>query len=267
MPAKPPKNGLTFNPNNHTYRLDGKPVVGYSSIIGVLDKPAIPKWAAKTVAEYVAENPDAIEQLRTLGDRAMVAALKEVPWKKRDDAGARGSTLHDYAERLLNGEEVDVDEELAPVVEHALAFLDDWQIEPLLIEQPVASREHWYAGTPDLIANYRRPDTGATGTGVFDWKSAKAIYPEISMQLNAYGHAEFYGLNGDERPLPACDSAFGVHIRADGYDVYEAKYGRDVFEEFVAIRRTFEIAKRMRGDWRTPGSGYLSVAIQAQSAA
>lgn len=259
--------GLKFTPGNHTYRLDGKPVPGYSSIIGCLDKPAIPKWAAAQVAEFVAANPDAVEQLRGLGERGMVAALKEVPWKRRDDAGARGTTIHDIAERLLLDEEVDVPDELVPVAENLLRFFDEWQIDPLLLEQPVASREHWYAGTFDLIARYKRPDTGAVGVAIWDYKSGKAIYPECAMQLAAYAGAEFYGLNGDERPIPTVDGAFGVHVRADGYDVIPLKHGPAVFAEFVAIRHTFDVVKRMRGDWRQPGSGYAGIAIQTGAAA
>src|SRR5690606_11394698 len=121
---------------------------------------AIPKWAAAQVAEYVADNPDGVETLRQMGREPMIQALKGVPWEKRDKAAARGTTIHDYAERLLRGEDVEVDDELVPVIENALAFLDDWHIEPLVIEAPVASREHRYAGTLDLIARYRRPDTG-----------------------------------------------------------------------------------------------------------
>ncbi len=263
MTTRTRKKGLTFTAGNHQYRLDGQHVPGVTTIIGVLDKSnVLTKWAAGQVAEYVAENPDAVETLRTLGTKAMVAALKDIPWKKRDDAAARGTTLHSYAEALLRGDEVDVDDELVPVVENAMAFLDDWQIEPVVIEAAVGSREHWYAGTLDLIARYRRPDTGAEGIAIFDWKSGKRIYPEAAWQLNAYACAEFHGLAGDENPVPATDAAFGVHIRADGYDVVPCAFGPDIYEEFLTIRRAFDIAKRGRGDWRKPGSGHLGLAIQ-----
>lgn len=266
MTKRPATRGLTFTPGNHTYRLDGKPVPGYSSIISCLDKPAIPKWAAAQVAEYVATNPDGVEQLRALGERGMIAALKEVPWKRRDDAATRGTTIHDIAEQLLLDQEVDVPDDLVPVAENLLRFYDQWHIEPILLEQPVASREHWYAGTLDLIARYKRPDTGATGIAIWDYKSGKAIYPECAMQLAAYAGAEFYGLNGDEHALPEVDAAFGVHVRADSYDVVPLRHGPEVFAEWLDIRRAFDVVKRMRGDWRKPGSGYAGVAIQGNAA-
>ena len=197
-----------------------------------------------------------------LGCGPMIQALKGIPWEKRDKAGVRGNILHDYAEALLHGQEVDVEEEHVPVMEAALAFMEDWHIEPLEVEFPCASREHWWAGTGDLIATYRRPDTTGTGTAIFDWKSGKAIYPEYAWQFNAYAHAEFIGLGGDERPVPECDAAFGVQIRADGYDVYPMAFGPEVYEEFLGIRRTFDAVKRGRGDWKTPGSGYVGVSLQ-----
>jgi hypothetical protein len=267
-PRPVPKHGLTFTPGNHQYRLDGRPVPGVTSILGVLDKPAIPKWAAATVATYVAENPDAVETLRNLGDKAMIAALKEIPWKRRDDAGTRGNILHDYAEALLNGDEIDVDDEHVPVMENALAFMDDWRIEPILVEAAVASREHWWAGTLDLVARFSHPEDPAyTGVAIFDWKSGRALYPEYAWQLNAYAHAEFHGLAGDEHPIPECSAAFGVHIRADGYDVAPFAFGPHIYDEFLAIRRTFDIVKKGRGDWKVPGSGHVGIMIQAKGAA
>ena len=259
--------GLRFSPGNHRYTLDGVWVPGVTTVLGVLDKPAIPKWAAQKVAEYVAAEPDAVETLRGLGERGMVQALKEIPWKQRDDAGDRGSTLHDMLEHLLLDEEVDVPDEHVTVVEHALEFLDDWQIDPILTEAAVASREHRWAGKLDLIARYRRPDTGRTGVAIFDWKSGKALYPEYAWQLAAYASAEFHGENGDEHPLPECDAAFGVHIRADGYDVAPFEFGPEIYDEIQTIRRTYDVVKRGRGDWKVPGSGHVGAAIQRGEAA
>jgi hypothetical protein len=261
--VKTPEKGLIFYPGSHRYRLDGKWVPGVTTILGVLDKPAIPKWAAGMVAEYVADNPAGVEELRNMGRGPMVHALKNLPWQRRDQAGTRGNLLHDYAEALLHGREVDVAEEHVPVMEQALTFMEEWHIEPLLIEAPCASREHQWAGTLDLIAKYRRPDLGTEGVAIFDWKSGKALYPEFAWQLNAYAHAEFHGVGGDEHPLPKCDAAFGVQIRPDGFDVAPLAFGPDIYDEFLTIRRCFDIAKRGRGDWRVPGSGYVGLFIQS----
>jgi hypothetical protein len=251
---------LVFYDKTHRYKLDGEWVPGVTTILGVLNKPALPKWAATSVAEYVADNREAVEHLYTAGRGPMVAALKEMPWQTARDAAGRGTRLHDIAEQIINGAEVDVTDELVPVVENAIRFMEDWDITPILVEAPVASRQHKYAGKLDLLASYTHPLTRAAGTGIFDWKSGKRIYSEACFQLNAYGHADGYGDNLD--PLPQVDAAFGVHIRADGYDCHPLPYSDEVFTEFLTIRATFDIAKRAEGDWKIPGSGYVGVAVQ-----
>lgn len=244
--------GLRFYSSSHRYKLDGEWVPGVTTILGVLNKPALPKWAAATVAEYVADHREAVEHLYAAGRAPMVAALKETPWQRRDDAAARGTTFHDFAERIAKGEEVDVPDEQVGLVESCLAFMEDYDIgADALAEVCVGSREHRYAGKVDLFAN------GA----IWDYKSGKRIYASTAFQLVAYANAEFItdGEGGPETPLPPVEAAYGVHIRTDGYDVYPLAFGPDVFAEFVAIRHAFEANKRAEGDWRRPGSGYVGL--------
>jgi len=250
--------GLKFYDKAHRYKLDGEWVPGVTTILGVLNKPGLTKWAASSVAEYVADNRDAVEHLYSAGRAPMVAMLKETPWQKRDDAGARGTTFHDFAERIMRGEEVDVPDEQVGLVESALAFMEDYKIDPVLIEACVGSREHRYAGKLDLIAN------STIGQAIFDWKSSRRIYASTAFQNAAYAFAEFHsdGNGGEERPLPEVEASYGVHVRSDGYDLYPLAFGRDVYDEFLCIRRAFDINKRAEGDWKQPGSGYVGIAHQ-----
>lgn len=246
-----PKVGLTFAPGNHSYRLDGKPVPGVTTIIGVLDKPALVKWSAGEVAAFVADQPSLVDLMAEKGGRdPLLAFLKAVPYQKRDNAAARGTTFHDLAERILLGQEVEVPPEQVGMVESALRFMDDYSIEPTLVEAMVASREHWYAGKADLFAN------GAA----WDWKSGKRIYASTAFQLSAYAGAEFtVDADGKEQPVPECDRAYGVHIRDDGYDVHPLPFGPHIFDEFLCIRKAFDINKRAEGNWKIPGTGYVGV--------
>ena len=255
--TRPSAQGLTFYEASHRYKLDGEWVPGVTTILGVLDKPALSKWAASTVAEYVADNPEGIQALRTMGRGPMVATLKGIPWQRRDDAATRGTDFHRYAEQIMHGETVEVPKPIVPLVESALRFMDEYEIEPLLNESPVGSREHRYAGTLDILADSR------IGRAVFDWKSGKKIYPRFALQLAAYGHAEFALVHGAEVPIPECEAAYGVHIREDGYDVVPLTYGPDVFREFLVVRQAYDINKRVEGDWREPGSGYAALPLEA----
>lgn len=253
--------GLTFNEARHIYRLDGKHVPGVTTINRVLDKSGpLTTWAAERVARHVAENPASVDALRSLGVEPMVKALREVPREQQKQAADRGTDFHDYAQRIMLGEQVDVPEEQVPLVESALDFMDAWDIRPVLVEQAVGSRQHWYAGTADLVADHNHGPRA-----IFDWKTGKRIYTTCAWQLVAYANAEFYGLDGDEKPMAdlGIEASYGVHIRADGYDVYPLAFGPDVFAEWLVIRQAFDINKRAEGDWREPGSGYVGRAIQS----
>ncbi|MBQ1165986.1 hypothetical protein KBZ21_49190, partial [Streptomyces sp. A73] len=62
-------------------------------------------------------------------------------------------SIHASAEQLVAGEEVEAPEELVGHIESCARFLDDWQIQPVVVARPVASRTWWYSGTPDVIGD------------------------------------------------------------------------------------------------------------------
>lgn len=245
--------GLVFYPASHRYKLDGEWVPGATTIIGVLDKSKpLMTWSAGVVAEFIADQPSAVDLMNEYGGRGpLLAFLKAIPNQRRDDAASRGTTFHDFAERILLGEEVEVPPDQVGMVESALAFLEDYKIEPTaVVEAIVGSRTHQYAGKADLFAN------GA----IWDWKSGKKIYPSTVFQLAAYAGADFMlDADGKEQPVPECGAAYGIHIREDGYSVYPLRFGPDVFAEFVNILETFRINKRAVGNWKVPGTGYVGV--------
>lgn len=250
--------GLTFFPKSHRYKLDGRWVEGVTTLIkGALPPPGLPYWAARTEAEYVADNRDQVEHLWDMGRGPMVAALKEIPFQRRDEAAVKGTDIHWFAEQIVTGVPVDVPEPFVPYVESCVGFLDEWAIKPILIETPVASREHQYAGTLDLVAESRHAPPG-----IFDYTTGSGVYENKSFQNAAYAFAEFVGTGGGEYPLPNIGASLGVHIRADGWDVHPLEFGAHVFDEFVALARVTRIAKRARGDRKTPG--YVKPAWQLE---
>ena len=248
---KPPPRGLAFNADTHRYRLDGKPVPGVTSIIGVLDKSGpLTRWAARTVAEYVWDNPDETTRLLA-GDREeCVRSLIAVPDAVRDGAADRGSTIHAHAEAILRGHAADVADVLVPVVQGIVRFLEEWEIDPILTEYACASREHRWAGTGDTIAHYRHPLTGRRGILYADWKSGKNTYGESGLQFAAYVNAEFWGLDGDERPVPEVDAVYGVHTLPGEAIVYPYEHGPAVYADFLTCRAAYEIKLKAN---RKPG--------------
>ena len=251
MPPTTPT-GLTFDETRHTYTLDGRRVPGVTSIIGVLDKSGpLTRWAARTVAEYVWDNPDETRLLRAGSREECVRSLIAVPNAVRDGAAGRGSTIHAHAEAILRGHAADVADVLVPVVQGIVRFLEEWEIDPILTEYACASREHRWAGTGDTIAHYRNPNTGRRGVLYADWKSGKNTYGESGLQFSAYTEgAEFTGLDGQERPVPEVDAVYGVHTLPGEAIVYPYEHGPAVYADFLTCRAAYEIKLKAN---RKPG--------------
>lgn len=232
---------LKFTDKTHRYYLDGRPIPGVTTLLKGLPKPALVYWSAKCVAEYVADRPDAVEQLRTMGRGPMVNALKGVPWEARDTAAIRGTEVHALAEQLVHGGEVQVPEALAGYVEGYLRWLDAVQPEALWTERPVGNRQHWYAGTPDAVVKINAE------TWLLDWKTSKGVYGEMACQVAAYGHAEFY-VDDDwaEQPMPAIDRYGVVHIQDGMTELYEVTDPEAAWRDYLHIAWIHRAEQRIK---------------------
>lgn len=234
---------LVFNPRNHTYRLDGKRVPGVTTLIGKgLPKPALVRWAAKSVAEFVADNEDDISTLRRLGRGPLIEALKATPWQTRDDAALRGTDIHTLAEGLVHGESVDVPAEFTDAVAGYVDWLDTWNVEPRWTERPVANRRWWYAGKPDIVC------TIGSDTWLLDWKTSKGVYGDHALQVCAYGHAEFSNAeDGSEEPMPHIDRYGVVHIERGETRLYEVSDPESAWKDFLHCAWTANAEERIKG--------------------
>jgi hypothetical protein len=211
----------------HSYELDGVKVQGVTTLLSKgLPKPALPPWAAKSVAEYVADNADAVRSmLDTMGRESIVGALKGVPWDKRDEAAARGTEIHAIAEKVIAGADVDVPEHLIGYVQGYVDWLDAWQVTANLTEVTVGRRPE--AGVPAYAGTFDADVTMGAGPlagkrGLVDWKTAKGVYGENGLQLAAYANAHFYldPDDGSEKPMPVYDFLGVVHVTPTGTDLY-----------------------------------------------
>jgi hypothetical protein len=224
---------LLFRPGNHTYLLDNKKVKGVTTILNAgIPKPQLVNWAAKSVAEYVAENQEMVTRLWDSGREPMVQFLKSVPTQKKDEAAIKGTDVHAIAEKLIHGESVEVPEHLVAHVEGYAKLIDQFQIEPILTEKSVANRKFWYAGRFDAIVKLNGE------TWLLDWKTSSGVYGETSLQTAAYANAEFYVNDGDpdtEYPMPQIDRIGVVHITESGSTLHELGDISESFKIFTHV--------------------------------
>jgi len=149
----------------HTvYKLgNGSRVPSVTTILNILNKPALMEWAW---------------QMGTQG-----LDYKAV----RDEAGGIGTLAHYLIMRDLSGLDPDTSEYSAhdiELAENCLIKYWDWLkpriVKPILLEQPLISEEYSFGGTIDF---YGEIDGRPT---LLDFKTGKAIYPEMFCQLAAY---------------------------------------------------------------------------------
>ena len=218
--------------SGHSYFLDGVPCDGVTWLRdNGVPKPQLIDWAARTTAGYAVDH---WEELGGLGVAERLRTLERSRWAVVNEAKVRGTDVHKLAQRLAQGEEVDVPEHLVGHVDAYLRFVREWEPVELLVEAVVINRQWRYMGTLDLVAQL------ADGrVWLLDWKtSAKGIFRESALQLAAYRHAEHYfkpghQLDGGEVPMPQVDAAGAVWLRADGYDLVPCETGDAVFRAFL----------------------------------
>lgn len=238
----------------HSYYLGDRKLDGVTTLISNgLPKPALVKWAANSAADLACDEWDTLAGLPISERRKRIAGA---PDAKRNAAAVKGTRIHALADKLANGEEVEVPEELAGHVESCVRFLDEWDAETVCTEAPVYHEKYLYAGTLDLIA-----DLGGV-RWLLDFKtSASGAYGDTAFQLAAYRYATHILNDQDETGAPMTarmmpvDRCGVIWLRADGYDLYPYDADESVWRQFLYIQQVAKAAAESRdykGDALTP---------------
>jgi hypothetical protein len=215
----------------------GTKAPGVTSIINMLPKPFLTRWAAKATAEYAVENVGAIVQLVLADPVGAVALLKGAPWRDTTQAADTGTAVHELFERLANGENIRrVQPELEPYLSHFHEFLAEFKPTFLYQEETVWSEQHNYAGSFDALMEV---DGQLLWT---DYKTTRSgVHAEVSLQLSAYAHADHI-LQGDgsQLPLPQSDQGVVLHVRPEGWSLVPVRIDDEVFSYFLHLREVFD---------------------------
>jgi hypothetical protein len=136
-----------------------------------------------------------------------------------------------------------VPDELVGHVESYQHFHRDWLPQDVAVEAVVAHPTHGWAGTLDYLCELR----GVPGLSLVDIKTSRSgIFGETALQLSAYASAELIVVNGREWPMPEVDQAFGLWVRADGYDLVPVDIGPEVYRHFRHILAVAQRKDRLR---------------------
>jgi hypothetical protein len=216
----------------HYYKdATGQRVTGVTTWIdGGIPKPALINWAGNATAEYAVDHWD---DLADLPPAQRLKKLQGARYEVKDAAARRGTEVHKYAEELIHGKAVQVPDELAGYVDSYVRFLDEFDVQPVLVEFSCVSYRLGYAGTADLVADVRLPDYDEPQRLLMDVKTTRSgIFGETALQLAAYRYADKWIVDGEETdPLDVTFTA-AIHVRADGYDLRPVATDREQHKAF-----------------------------------
>lgn len=154
----------SFDKAKHRYLIDGKPATGVTTIIGILDKPALVPWAARMVVEKLQEQP-IFEELSVGGKSVLNARLitpemleeaRTAHTKKKEAAGAHGTDAHALVEEYINTCLLP-ENEGKPYTHPGLVGIEkfvEWSVENvdhfLFAERKMYNKRLFIAGTADF---------------------------------------------------------------------------------------------------------------------
>lgn len=241
-----------------------------TTILGVLDRPALVSWAVEqTAREAVRVAGTLASRVAEDGEDAVVSWLCGARWRRPKGQISDtefGSRVHQLVEEyaLTGVKPAPSREQFGAEVDVAQACIDrfdEWaqrfQPEYLAAELSVYNLTYGYAGTADAFAR-----VGGVPL-IVDYKATRRswdregrparVYPETALQLAAYRHAElaavwrarkferfkrrYYLLSADEQaravPVPATEGGIAVKITPEHCTAYPVRCDALVLDAFL----------------------------------
>ncbi|MET9480953.1 hypothetical protein [Streptomyces sp. NPDC006638] len=214
-------------------------VPGVTSVGDMLPKDYLRFWAVNVTADACVTNRDVWVPLAERDPKGAIDYLKGVHRRVSGDAATVGTEAHKLFERLARGEKVNDKHVHADVKQHVKwfrEFLAEVQPQFVFMEETVWSDTHQYAGSFDAIAVV----DGAKV--IIDWKTSKSVYDSVALQLSAYRYADriLVADTGESVPMPELAGGAVLHVRPEGWSFVPVECGPQVFEQFLALRKTFD---------------------------
>jgi len=233
----------------HGYQIDGVKVAGVTTVLNAKAKPALVNWSAETTAAYAVNNWD---KLADLPPAERLKKLEKARYDVVKEAALRGTEIHDFAEKIVHGEPVDVPDAHRGEVEAYARFLDEWNFRPIGSEAPVGNAQWNYAGTLDTLGIITR--AGSDERALVDVKTGKGVYNETSLQLAAYRYCEFWQpKKGVEEPMPEVDTVYVAHVKPDVVDMLPVVANEEVFRQFLYVLSVWRDDEKVK-EWPRIGS-------------
>lgn len=253
--------GFEFDETTHKYYLDGKPLTGVTTILGVIAKPSLIQWAADEAVKhlgwfdtrYIGNQEDAAREnannifnnLKNLSLKDFLITLSQARTqhaKRKTAAGSVGTYAHKWIETYVQAkiDEVELpkrDPVIGHMTDNFVKWAEDNKVKFLASEQRVYSRKYWYGGTFDILCEKNGQ------MFIVDIKTGSGIYPEHFFQMGGYQIA-IEELQG----FPAkINGHLVLNIKKDGTfdqrEYFNLDQNKDAFLAALTLYRAIEALK------------------------
>lgn len=211
----------------------GEQFTSVTTILSVLSKPFLVKWAAKEAAQCAVAELELINKLCQAGRQVdAIDYVKTAHTRMTEKASDVGTDAHAWIEARIKGERPPEGGE-PPHMKFFDAFCMVHKPDFKLCESTVYNRTEGYAGTMDFMAVIDGEWT------IVDVKTGKSIYPEVALQLAAYSRGEFIGKDNRECEVPHVRKGAVLHIRPNGYKFVPVDISDEVWTSFRYIKEAY----------------------------
>ena len=196
-----------FDPKLHAHTLDGKPLMGVTTVLSVISKPMLIQWAANMACDYISDHAE-IPLNGQSGLHISEKVLREARTAhrtKKEAAGDWGTIVHKAIEEWIKDKK---DTILEGNQQTAFDHFKDWAIdnnvEFLESEKHLYSEKMWIGGICDLVIKMNGKKY------VADIKTSSGIYNEAFFQMAAYA------LMLEEQGVNDIEGYLVINLKKDG---------------------------------------------------
>lgn len=203
-----------------------------TSIIGILNKPALIPWAVQKTIDFVNDNLEKIQDGDDFEVRDILYGAKNASENEKNESASIGTKIHEWVENFIKTGVMTLPEN-PKVLEGVNSFIE-WKeinnIEFVSTERIVYSKKYKYVGMFDIeaIKDDKR--------FLIDIKTGNGIYKEVRLQTSAYVRAD------EEERRKKYDGRYVLKISKEDKEEYEFKMmkkGRKNYPEFAPFEFVF----------------------------
>jgi hypothetical protein len=222
---------------------------GVSAIVNMMPKGALTPWAARLAAEFAVGHMDDVSTLlkEKDGQKRAIDWIKGASSRFSEKAAAEGTSVHHYTEAVARAvmnktkpKAEGMPPGMLPYLKQYVRFLQEFDAEPVMLENIVWDDEIGYAGRLDAVFRLRAIDDSLV---IVDTKSgASGVWDSVALQQTAYRYAKhWFNEETDTMELmPEIKKTYALWLRPEGFALIPVQSTQAELDQFRRLRESFE---------------------------